>query len=85
MPTSKSQQQEHQFRLLRQTKLDYLTFIEPNISNTTYDFIINNYKIQEKVGIYKKDRKCHVAQFRKHDGKHNTEIVKTNHGLCRSE
>ena len=33
---------------------------------------INNYKIQEKVGIYKKDRKCHVAKFRKHDCKHNT-------------
>ncbi len=84
MPTSKSQQQEHQFRLLRQTKLNYLTFIEPNISNTTYDFTINNYKIQEKVGIYKKDG-GYVAKFRKHDGKHNTEIVKTKHGLCRKQ
>ena len=81
IPTSKSQQQEHQCRLLRQSKLDYLTFIDPNISNTTYDFTINNYKIQEKVGIYKKDG-GYVAKFRKHDGKHNTEIVKTNHGLC---
>jgi hypothetical protein len=88
IPTSKSQKLEHTSRLLRQ-KINYLTFIEPEINNITYDFIINNYKIQEKVAIKQTKEsthvsfECYIASFRKHNGRDKETPTTSNRGLSR--
>jgi hypothetical protein len=75
IPISKTQKKEHQYRLLRKSKINYLKFIEPEINNTTFDFTINNYKIQEKVAyiaVYSKKNviyNYYIASFRKRNGK----------------
>jgi hypothetical protein len=49
-PTSKSQQQEQQYRKIRETKIDFIEFKNNNIEGLVYDFMIGEKKIQEKVG-----------------------------------
>jgi hypothetical protein len=82
IPIGESQKKEHEYRLLRKSKINYLEFINPEIDSSTFDFTINNYKIQEKVaGCYTRYSKgkyrynCYVATFRKHNGKdRNSEV-----------
>jgi hypothetical protein len=81
IPVSKSQQLEHIYRLLRKEKINYLTFIEPDTNNITYDFIINNFKVQEKVAI-KNKKLAYISAFRKHDGSNDT-VIKSKRGLSR--
>lgn len=50
-PTSNTQKQEQEYRKLRETKIDFIEFVYPNIEGTVYDFKIGNKKIQEKVGF----------------------------------
>lgn len=95
IPVSKSQQLEHQFRLLRKEKINYLIFNDADVNNITYDFTINGYKVQEKVAT-KQDRNatkqdrisdkqteytCYTTKFRKHNGSIKNEIIKTHRGL----
>jgi hypothetical protein len=49
-PTSKCQQQEQEFRKIRQAKIDFIEFKNNDIEGLVYDFMIGNKKIQEKVG-----------------------------------
>lgn len=50
IPISDSQKKEYEYKLLRESKLDFLNFKDPEKNQQCYDFIINNYKVQEKVG-----------------------------------
>ena len=49
-PTSKSQQQEQEYRNLRETKIDFIDFINNEVEGLVYDFKIGEKKVQEKVG-----------------------------------
>ena len=49
-PTSKSQQQEQEYRNLRETKIDFIEFINNEVEGLVYDFKIGVKKVQEKVG-----------------------------------
>lgn len=49
-PTSKCQQQEQEYRKIRETKLDFINFKNNNMEGLVYDFMIGNKKVQEKVG-----------------------------------
>jgi hypothetical protein len=49
-PTSKSQQQEQEYRNLRESKINFVEFTNNHIEGQVYDFKIGEKKIQEKVG-----------------------------------
>jgi len=49
-PTSKSQQQEQEYRNLRETKIDFIEFVNNDTEGLVYDFKIGEKKVQEKVG-----------------------------------
>jgi hypothetical protein len=49
-PTSKSQQQEQEYRNLRENKIDFIEFTNNHIEGLVYDFKIGEKKVQEKVG-----------------------------------
>lgn len=49
-PTSKTQQQEQEYRNLRETKIDFIEFTNNEVEGLVYDFKIGEKKVQEKVG-----------------------------------
>lgn len=58
-PRSVQQQQELFYKRLREKNIPYIDFVYPNVEGRAYDFIVNNYKIQEKVAsiVTKKNKK----------------------------
>ena len=62
IPVSISQQIEHEYRIIRETKLSFLEFSNSLINQQVYDFTINGYKVQEKVSrrIGKNDNFIHI-------------------------
>jgi hypothetical protein len=50
IPTSINQQQEKKYRELRESKIDFIEFINHAMEGKVYDFMIGNKKVQEKVG-----------------------------------
>jgi len=63
IPASKSQQQEQEFRNLRENKIDFIKFINHDIEGLVYDFKIGNKKVQEKVGSYCKENNLNMFSF----------------------
>lgn len=57
-PQSKSQQQEHKYSLIREKYLNFIKFTKPIIQGTVTDFLINNFKIQEKVSHQHGNSEC---------------------------
>jgi hypothetical protein len=57
LPQSICQQKEQEFRKLAESKCPCIKFDYPNNNQMVYDFTINGFKIQEKVGTLRKDRK----------------------------
>ena len=49
-PTSKSQQQEQEYRQIRETKIYFIKFKNNDMEGFVYDFMIGSKKVQEKVG-----------------------------------
>ena len=43
---------EYNYRILRQTKIDFITFINNENEGEVFDFKVGNKKVQEKVGSY---------------------------------
>lgn len=56
IPRHISSKLEHQYRLKRHNELSFLKYEYSDIDNTIFDFVINGYKIQEKVISQRKDR-----------------------------
>jgi hypothetical protein len=54
-PTSVSQQQEQEYRNIRENKLYFIEFKNNEMEGFVYDFMINNLKVQEKVGTIMHD------------------------------
>lgn len=48
-PISKTQQQEQEYRSLRETKIDFIQFKNNEVEGLVYDFKIEDKKVQEKV------------------------------------
>jgi hypothetical protein len=51
-PTSKTQQQEQSYRNYREKKIDFIEFKNNDIEGLVYDFMINDKRVQEKVGSF---------------------------------
>lgn len=49
-PTNKTQQQELEYRTLRESKIDFIEFTNNQVEGLVYDFKIGEKKVQEKVG-----------------------------------
>ena len=49
-PTSNSQKQEYEYRKIRETKINFIKFKNNQLEGLVYDFMIENKKVQEKVG-----------------------------------
>ena len=49
-PTSKVQQQEQEYRNIRETKVNFIYFKNNEMEGLVYDFMIGSKKVQEKVG-----------------------------------
>lgn len=60
-PKNKSSQLEYEYVLLREDKIDFLTFIHNEYDGLVYDFKIGDLKIQEKVCTYYKHKNFHRA------------------------
>lgn len=63
IPISKCQQQEQEFRNLRESKIDFIEFTNNDIEGLVYDFKIGNKKVQEKVGSYCKENNPNMFVF----------------------
>ena len=49
-PTSITQQQEQEYRKIRESKVDFIEFVNNGMEGLVYDFMIGSKKVQEKVG-----------------------------------
>jgi len=69
IPISKHQQQEQEFRNLRENKIDFIDFTNHDIEGLVYDFKIGNKKVQEKVGSYckKNNPNMFIFNLKKYD------------------
>ena len=67
-PISSEQQLEREYRIYRETMINCLSFIR-NERQLVYDFIVNNFKVQEKVGSKIKNKKGYNFTLNKHNGK----------------
>ena len=67
-PNNIYQYRETLYNDKRKEYLSFLNFIDNNIQNTSTDFYINNYKIQEKVLGYNKTRNCFMCMLSCNNG-----------------
>lgn len=56
LPKSAQQEREQTYRRLREMYMSYLSFEYPEEESLPYDFIVNGYKVQEKVATKTKTR-----------------------------
>ena len=67
-PTSKSQQQEQEYRNIRETQIDFIKFINNDMEGFVYDFMIGSKKVQEKVGsIIHENNNSYMFTLTKYD------------------
>ena len=72
LPQSINQQKEQEFRKLVENNCPCIKFDYPINNQLVYDFTINGFKIQEKVGTARKDRKdCVIFSLHKNNGIHD--------------
>jgi hypothetical protein len=69
IPISPYQKLEYEFRKYRESKFPELKYIYPNKQSLVYDFIINDYKIQEKIGTKCKNKNGVVFTLHKNNGR----------------
>ena len=68
-PQNSSVRKEIEYRLIREEKMPYIDFIYPDIQCQNFDFIINNFKVQEKVLVYDQKNLGLTANLSKTIGK----------------
>lgn len=81
IPTSKSHQQEKEYREMREKCLDFIPFEYNEIEGVVYDFRIGNKKFQEKVGVNTKKNNPNIFGFNlsKNNGRENGKCVHKNY------
>jgi hypothetical protein len=76
IPTSDNQKQEQSYRNYREKKIDFIEFKNNEIEGLVYDFMINDKRVQEKVGCLCKPNNpdmfsFHLSKFKcVENGKH---------------
>jgi len=69
VPISLQQQTEREYRKFMESKCSFLPFEYPERNCLVFDFIINGYKVQEKVGTVRKNRdKSIIFSIHKNNG-----------------
>lgn len=68
-PSNKSACKEIEYRIIREEKIDYLSFEYPDVQCQNYDFIINDFKVQEKLLVFENKNKGLTANLSKTLGK----------------
>jgi hypothetical protein len=67
-PTSKSQQQEQEYRNIRESKINFIEFKNNSMEGLVYDFMIGSKKVQEKVGsIIHNNENSYMFSLTKYD------------------
>ena len=64
-PITENYKREQVFRKLRETKLNGIKFVPPQINQSVFDFKINGYKIQEKTAFMRSGRNHMMVMFTK--------------------
>ena len=71
-PVNEKTQQELAFKTLREGKINWLIFLQSDMEGTVFDFKINNFKFQEKVGsLYNNDSTINIFYLSKKCGAKN--------------
>jgi len=68
-PTSKGQQQEQKYKKLRESKIDFIKFINNDIECQVYDFKIGDKKVQEKVASLRENKTSYRIYLKKMNGR----------------
>jgi hypothetical protein len=68
-PISDNHKVEKEYRKHRELKISFLEFEYPKFQGSVYDFMINNYKIQEKTNLCSKDKETVSFVLHKNNGK----------------
>ena len=68
-PISDRQKTEQVYRKHRESKISFIEFKCPKYQGCVYDFTIDNFKIQEKVGAQSKGKDFIVFSLHKNNGK----------------
>lgn len=76
-PITECQQIEYEYSLLRKRQLGFLPFVDNDKHALVYDFMINGYKIQEKVGA--KNKNVFSFALRKNNGTINRKHIYTSY------
>jgi len=67
-PINKCQQQEQEYRKIRETKINFIDFLNNDMEGLVYDFMIGKKKVQEKVGIIcKNNNNSYAFNLAKYD------------------
>jgi hypothetical protein len=74
VPVSACQKLEHEYRLLRTSKVNCLDFVDSTKSNMVYDFIANGKRVQEKVCTRHRTKKSVIVGCHKNAGRINIDI-----------
>jgi hypothetical protein len=65
-PLTKNCQKEQFYCKLRETKLNTIPFVYPEVNQSVYDFMVNGYKIQEKTAIMINKKNYYTTTLAKH-------------------
>ena len=76
-PITSNQKLEREYRKYREKMVDCIEFTNHHMQGMVYDFKINGYKIQEKVGTPR--RKEFLFSFHKNNGRNNNKIQLTSY------
>jgi hypothetical protein len=69
IPISDNQKTEQVYRKYRESKISFLEFEYPKFQGCVYDFTVNNYKVQEKVGTHYSNKNSIAFSLHKNNGK----------------
>jgi hypothetical protein len=61
IPKSAQQQREQKYRHLREQYIPYLSFTYPEEEHLPYDFIVNGFKVQEKVATKSRNKRSNTS------------------------
>jgi hypothetical protein len=81
-PISQTQQQEKEYRKIRETKIDFIKFTNNEMEGLVYDFMICNKKVQEKVGTIMHDNNnSYLFKLTKNGGIINRKLTRKSYDI----
>ncbi len=70
-PVTNTQQFEYQYVIKRENYINFISYSYPEIQGTCVDFIVNEFKVQEKVSGYIREKDSITTSLMKNNGKKN--------------